>query len=99
MKIPEQLDSWLRRVLSWAEMAGAFWARFWLLVVGGLLVLGSVILKWVQSPFTHNLTGLNLSLVSDPGINPHIALLSVGLLGVLVLIAGLVFQRTPAILA
>jgi tetratricopeptide (TPR) repeat protein len=99
MKIPHQLDSWLRRIRSWAEMAGAFWARFWLLIIGGLLVLGSVIVKWVQSPFTHNLTGLNLSLVSDPGINPHTALLSVGVLGVLVLIAGVVFQRTPAILA
>ncbi len=99
MKIPQQLDSWLKRLLSWAEMAGDFWARFWLLVSGTLLILASVVLKWVQSPFSHNLSGLRLSLVTDPGINPHITLLSVGVLGVLILIAGIVFQRTPSILA
>jgi len=99
VKIPPQFDSWLKRLLSWAEVGGNFWARSWLLLVGGLLVLGSVVLKWVQSPFSHNLSGLKLSLVSDPGINPHIALLSVGVLGVLVLIAGVVLQKAPAFLA
>jgi tetratricopeptide (TPR) repeat protein len=99
MKLPHQFDSWLKRLLSWAEIAGGVWARFWLLILGGLLVLGSVVLKWVQSPFSHNLSGLQLSLVSDPGINPHIKLLSVGVLGVLVLIAGILLQRTPAFLA
>jgi hypothetical protein len=99
VKIPQWLDRWWDRLLSWAETAGAFWARCWLLLCGSVLILGSVVLKWVQSPFSHNLSGLKLSLISDPGINPHLTLFSVGVLGVLVLIAGLVFRKTPTFLA
>ena len=99
MKIPKRIDSWLKRLLSWAEAIGDFWARFWLLVSGTVLILGSIVLKWVQSPFSHNLSGVRLSLVTDPGIHPHITLLSIGVLGTLILIAGLVLHRIRSILA
>ena len=99
MKIPKSIDSWLKHLFSRAEAIGDFWARFWLLVSGSALILGSVVLKWVQSPFSHNLSGVRLSLLTDPGIQPHITLLSVGVLGVLILIAGIVLQKIPSILA
>ena len=99
MKIPQRIESWWKHLFSWAEATGDFWAKFWLLISGTALILGSVVLKWVQFPFSHNLSGLRLSLITDPGINPHISLLSVGVLGTLILIGGIVLQRIPSILA
>jgi tetratricopeptide (TPR) repeat protein len=90
---------WKKRLLSWAEAIGNFWAKYWLLVSGTALILGSVVLKWVQFPFSHNLSGVRLSLVTDPGISPHISLFSVGVLGALILIAGIVLKRIPSVLA
>lgn len=90
---------WKKRLLSWADGIGNFWAKYWLLVSGTALILGSVALKWVQFPFSHNLSGIRLSLITDPGIDPHISLLSVGVLGALILIAGIVLKRIPPILA
>ena len=99
MKIPKHIESWWKRLLSWAEVIGDFWAKYWLLVSGTVLILGSVVLKWVQSPFSHNLSGLRFSLITDPGIHPHIALFSVGVLGALILVAGIALKRIPSILA
>ena len=50
------------------------WASYWLLIIGRCLVFGSVILKWVQFPFSHNVSGLKFSFLHDPGVNPHLTL-------------------------
>jgi tetratricopeptide (TPR) repeat protein len=57
------------------------------------LIVGSIILKWVQSPFSHNYSGIKLSLLHDPGVTPHLSLFSVGVLGLMVLVAALIFVR------
>ncbi len=93
MKVYERLASWLERPTRWAEAAAAVWARYWLLIISSGLIFASVVLKWVQSPFSHNLSGLKLSLLHDPGITPHLSLVSVGALGIAVLVAGLVVSR------
>jgi tetratricopeptide (TPR) repeat protein len=92
------LSLWGRLTL-FAELCARLWAQYWMLLVGSLLVLGSVALKWVQFPFSHNLSGLKLSLIHDPGVTPHLSLFSVGALGVINLAAGLAFLRkSPALL-
>ena len=93
MKIPKRLASWLERLTSWAEFCAGIWSRYWLLIIGGFLVAGSVILKWVQFPFSRNLSGLRLSLLHDPGVTPHITPFSVGALGLLVLAVALLLLR------
>lgn len=89
---------WKKHLLLWAETIGNFWANYWLLVSGTALILGSVLLKWVQFPFSHNLSGIRLSLVTDPGVSPHISLFSVGVFGALALIGGIVLKRIPSVL-
>ncbi len=81
------------RLASWAEVVGRFWAKFWLLIIGSCFAFGSVILKWVEFPFTRNLNGLWLPLLNDPGLTPHISLFSFGSLALAVLIGGLLFSR------
>jgi hypothetical protein len=99
MKAPKSLASWLKRVTSWAEVGAGVWARSWLLLIGSSLVFGSVILKWVQFPFSHNVSGLGFSLLHDPGVTPHLALFSAGVMGLAVLVVGIVFQkRYPVVL-
>jgi tetratricopeptide (TPR) repeat protein len=82
-----------KRLASWAETGAKFWAAYWLLILGSFLILGSVLLKWVQYPISPNLSGLELPLFHDSGIIPHVALLSFGALGIIVLIAGVVLLR------
>ena len=91
--------SWLERLESWAERAARIWAAYWLLIIGSALVVGSAILKWVQFPFSHNLSGLKLSLFHDPGILPHITPFSVAFLGLLVLFAGIVLRKSAVALS
>ncbi len=99
MKIPHGLASWLDRVVGWAEIAAKIWAGYWLLIIGSFLVFGSAILKWVQSPFSHNLRGLHLSFLHDPGLPPHFTLFSVGAMGIGLLVLGLVlWRRNPSLL-
>ena len=93
MKIPKRLSAWLDRITRWSGVAAEVWGDYYLLILGSLLVAGSVALKWVQFPFSHNLTGLTLSLVRDPGLMPHISLFAVGTLGLLVLLVALIFGR------
>ena len=50
-------------------------------------------LKWVQYPLTSNLSGLKLPLFHDPGVIPHVTLLSFGALGIVVLLVGLLLGR------
>src|SRR2546430_2799903 len=84
---------WKKRFESWAEFLGKFWAAYWLLILGSFLILGSVLLKWVQYPISSNLSGLELPLFDDSGVIPHVTLLSFGAVGVVVLIAGVVLLR------
>ena len=82
-----------KRPASWAETGAKLWAAYWLLILGSFLILGSVLLKWVQYPISSNLSGLKLPLFHDTGVIPHVALLSFGALGIVVLIAGVVLLR------
>ena len=84
---------WKKRFESWAEFLAKFWAAYWLLILGCFLILGSAFLKWVQYPLTSNLSGLKLPLFYESGVIPHVTLLSFGVLGIVVLIAGLVLRR------
>lgn len=96
MKIPEWVISWWDRLCRWAEAANQLWLKHWLLISGSILVAGSIVLKWVQSPFSHNYSGIKFSLLRDPGVMPHISLFSVGVLGFLVLVGALLFLRKSA---
>lgn len=99
MRIPKRLGPWLDRLTRWAAGAARLWASYWLLLIGSCLVFGSIILKWVQFPFSHNLSGLKFSFLHDPGITPHLTLFSVGLMGAGALLVGLVlYKRYPFIL-
>ena len=96
MKTPKHLASWLNRLTSWAELGAHIWARYWLLIIGSCLVFGSVILKWVQFPFSHDVSGLKFSFLRDPGVLPHFAFVSAGFMGLAVLIMGVfLLKRYP----
>ena len=99
MKTSNSVEVWWTRLTSWAEVGARFWARYWLLLIGCFLVLLSVVLKWVQSPFSHNVSGLKFSFLHDPGVNPHLTLFSAGIMGAIVLGIGLLFlRRLPYVL-
>jgi tetratricopeptide (TPR) repeat protein len=104
MKITKRLAAWLdtgvnmaKHMLPWAEAIAKLWAAYWLLILGGSLILGSAVLKWVQYPLTSNLSGLKLPLFHDSGMIPHVTPLSFGALGVVVLITGLILLRFSAL--
>jgi tetratricopeptide (TPR) repeat protein len=84
---------WKRRVEPWAEFLARFWAAYWLLIIGSFLIFGSAVLKWVQYPLTTNPSGLKFPLFHDSGVIPHVTLFSFGILGIVVLIAGIVLRR------
>jgi tetratricopeptide (TPR) repeat protein len=84
---------WKKRLESWVEFLGKVWAAYWLLILGSCLILGSTVFKWVQYPLTSNLSGLKLPLFHDSGVIPHVTLLSFGILGIVILIAGVVLRR------
>jgi tetratricopeptide (TPR) repeat protein len=82
-----------RRAVLWAGASANIWAAHWLLIVGSLLVFGSVILKWVGFPLSRDLSGLQLPLLRNVGLIAHVYLLSYGVLGIAVLTTGLVSLR------
>jgi len=99
VKTPKTLASWLNHMTLWADLGAQIWARYWLLIVGSCLVFGSVILKWVQFPFSHDVSGLKFSFLHDPGVMPHLAFFSPGLMGLGVLAVGFFFlKRYPPFL-
>jgi tetratricopeptide (TPR) repeat protein len=99
LKIPKSLEPWLNHATRWGEAVAKILAGHWLLISGSFLVLGSTVLKWVQFPFSHNLTGLKFSFLHDPGVTPHLTLFSAGVIGVCVLGVGLVLRkRFPMVL-
>ncbi len=100
MKVPRIATSLWDRLSTWGLAAAQIWASYWGLIIGSCLVAGSVILKWVQFPFSHNVSGLKLSLLRDPGVTPHITLFSFGAIGLLLLlVALLLWRKRPAFLA
>ena len=90
-----------RRLARWAEAGANIWTAHCALVMGGFLIVGSVVLKWVEFPLSGNLSGLQLPLLRNVGIFPHRYLLSFGVLGIAVLIMGLLLLRRagPRLLA
>jgi tetratricopeptide (TPR) repeat protein len=100
MKISKRMVSWAdtsvniaKRLLPWAERVANFWATYWLLILGCVLIFGSALLKWVQYPLTSNLSGLKLPLFHDPGVIPHVTPFSFGVLGIVILLAGILLRR------
>ncbi len=81
------------RLTSWAELIGTIWARFWLLIIASGFIFGAVILKWVQFPFSRNLSGFQFPFLHGIGLVPHASLFSFGVLGAVALICGIVFSR------
>jgi len=77
------------RVESWAGVGASIWGEDWLLLVGSFLVFGSAILKWVNFPFSRHPSGLQLPLLRNIELLPHLSLLSYGVLGACVLATGL----------
>lgn len=57
--------------------------------MGSFLVFGSAILKWVNFPFSRHPSGLQLPLLRNIELLPHLSLLSYGVLGACVLATGL----------
>src|SRR5438067_1983954 len=103
MKVTKRLAAWAETgvniakcLVPWAGTAARFWATYWLLIIGGFLILGSAVLKWVQYPLSSNLSGLKLPLFHTPGIIPHVTPLSFSALGIVVLIAGVILLRFSA---
>jgi len=100
MKITKRWVSWAgtsvkiaKRLLPWAERVANFGAAYWLLILGCLLIFGSALLKWVQYPLSSNLSGLKLPLFHDSGVIPHVTPFSFGVLGIVVLLAGILLRR------
>ena len=90
MKIAKRL---IERAPAWGETAARIWAAQWVLITGACLIFGSVVLKWVESPFSRNLTGLELPFLRNVGVIPHISILSYGVLGIVVLTAAYICLR------
>src|SRR5947208_11296935 len=83
---------WKKRFEPWAEFLAKFWAAYWLLIIGSFLIFGSAFFKWVQYPMASNLSGLKFPLFHDSGVIPHVTLFSFGVLGIVVLIAGVILR-------
>jgi len=62
-------------------------------MIGSCLVVGSVILKWVQFPFSPDVSGLKFSFLHDPGVIPHLTLFSPGVVGLGILAVGIFFLK------
>ena len=78
------------RVLLLADAAARFWIAHWLLIVGSVLIFASASLKWVYFAFSRHPLGLQLPLLGNIGLIPHLSLLSYGVVGIAVLTMALV---------
>jgi tetratricopeptide (TPR) repeat protein len=103
VKLFERLWAWavrtFARLTKWAEALGNFWAKYWLAIAGTFFVVGSTVLKWIESPFTSDLKGLQIPIFHPPTLLPHMTLLSFGIIGILILVAGLFVSRYSLIVA
>ena len=77
--------------------AGGVIAKFWtansFAITGGFFVLASVRMKWINFPFSRDLTGVELALLRDLSPEPHLQLFSYGIVAILAMIGGLLAQR------
>jgi tetratricopeptide (TPR) repeat protein len=96
VKTSRRLAGWTYWLERWGESLAIFWSSYWLLIIGAFLLIGSVVLKWVEFPFSNNLNGFQLSVLHGTGVIPHASALSFGALGVIVLLIGLVWSRWSA---
>ena len=85
-----------KKLAVWAETSAKIWAAYWLLIVGNVLVFASAVLKWVNFPFSRHPFGLQLPLLRNVELIPHLSLLSYGVVGIAVLTTGLVLLRRSA---
>lgn len=87
------MKRWATRLASYAQTRliwlGQFWATYWAAVLAVFFVLVSAVIKWVDFPFSRDLTGLQFPLLQNAGLLPHIHLFSYGLASILVLGVGL----------
>jgi tetratricopeptide (TPR) repeat protein len=83
---------WERTAL-WATAVAKIWAAHWLLILGAFSVFVSLILKWVDFPFSRHPLGLQLPLLRNVELIPHLSLFSYGVVGGAILTAGLVLRR------
>ncbi|MBA3961140.1 MAG: hypothetical protein H0X40_04460 [Chthoniobacterales bacterium] len=78
---------------KWGGKIERIWAPYWLLIVGGFLVVASTGLKWVEFPFSRNLKGVQLPLFQHIGLLPHLSIFSFGVLAIGVLLVGIILSR------
>jgi tetratricopeptide (TPR) repeat protein len=81
------------RTALWAAAVAKIWAAHWLLILGTFFVFVSLILKWVDFPFSRYPLGLQLPLLRNVGALPHLSLFSYGVVGGAILTTGLVLRR------
>ena len=79
--------SWIRR---WMEVAGRIWASYWLLICGSFLIVGSVVLTWLEFPYSFNVGGFELPVQN---VVPHFHEFSYGLSGIAVLAVAFCFRK------
>jgi tetratricopeptide (TPR) repeat protein len=64
-----------------------------MLITGGILILVSSILRWIDFPFSQDPSGLQLPLLRNIGLTPHLNVLSYGALAIAALILSTVLLR------
>jgi tetratricopeptide (TPR) repeat protein len=79
-----------KRLAVWAEAAAKIWMAHWLLIVGSVLIFASAVLKWVNFPFSRHPLGLQLPLLRNLELIPHLSLFSYGIVGIAVLMTAIV---------
>jgi tetratricopeptide (TPR) repeat protein len=82
-----------KRLAIWAESSAEIWAAHWLLIVGSFLIFASAVMKWVNFAFSRHPLGLQLPLLRNVQLIPHLSLLSYGVVGIAVLTTGVVLLR------
>lgn len=99
-ELRRRATKWAATATRWAETVAIVWAAHWLLITGSCLIFGSDLLKWVYFPFSRHPYGLQLPLLQNAGVIPHLSLFSYGVVGSAVLMIGLVLaSRSDRFLA
>ena len=81
------------RAALWAERDAKIWAAHWQWILGAVFVFVSLILKWVDFPFSHHPYGVQLPLLQNMGALPRFSVFSYGVVGGAILTTGLVLRR------
>jgi tetratricopeptide (TPR) repeat protein len=87
------MKRWATRLASYAQIKltwfGRFWAAHWAAIMAGFFILLSAVIKWIDFPFSRDLTGIQFPVLQNAGLLPHTHLLSYGLVTIVVLGLGL----------